>query len=427
MQQDDSYTVRAERVQRAAIIAVGSEMLGPVRLDTNSLKITAALEGAGIAVTRKAVVGDDRDDLAAEIRFASSHNDLVITTGGLGPTEDDLTREALAAAFGLECETDPRIIETIEARFAARGWKMPEVNRRQATVFVGQQTLLNERGTAPGFHLEPGGGKHIWVFPGVPHELEWMLETYLRPWLNVLSGGRSRFRRIVKIAGLTESGVEERLAPYYASHSGELVTILASSGHIEIHLHADGDEADARRIIAERERELAAIFEERIFGYDDDTLESVVGTLLARGAQTLAVAESCTGGLLGSRITDVPGSSAYFLGGAICYTGQAKTAMAGVDPRLIAQHGEVSEEVARALASGIRERFGATWGAAITGIAGPTGGTPEKPVGTVHIAVAGPDLVKHRKLLWQGPRPVIKWYSTQQTLDLLRRCLLVNL
>jgi nicotinamide-nucleotide amidase len=415
----------ASDTQRAAIIAVGTEMLGPVRLDTNSLKITAALEGAGIAVTRKSVVGDDRADLVAEIRFAAAHNDLVITTGGLGPTEDDLTREALAAAFGLEIETDHRIIERIEARFAARGWKMPEVNRRQATVFVGQETLLNERGTAPGFHIEPGGslaGKDVWVFPGVPHELEWMIETYLTPWLERLSGGRSRFRRVVKIAGLTESGVEERLTPYYQRHR-EPLTILASQGHIEIHLQADGDDADARQRISEREGELVEIFGERIFGYDDDTMESVVGELLKSSGATLAVAESCTGGLLGSRITDVAGSSGYFLGGAICYTAKAKQAMAGVDAALIARHGEVSEEVAIALARGIRERFGATWGAAITGIAGPTGGTPEKPVGTVHIAVAGPGVIRHRKLLWQGPRPIIKWYSTQQTLDLLRRCI----
>ena len=409
----------------ASIIAVGSEMLGPTRVDTNSLKITAALESFGVPVVRKSIVGDLLSDLVAEIRLAHERSDLVVMTGGLGPTEDDLTREALMEAFGLEMRVEQSIIDKLEARFAARGWKMPDVNRKQGNVFIDQTTLTNERGTAPGFHLELGG-KHVWVFPGVPHELEWMVATYLTPWLEEVCGGRSRYRRVLKISGLTESGVEEKLHPYYERHPGELVTILASSGHIEIHLHADGSESDARATIATREAELHEIFGKRIFGYDDDTLESAIGALLRERNQTLATAESCTGGLLGSRITDVPGSSAYYLGGAVCYTATAKTAIAGVDPALIAQHGEVSEEVAVALARGIRERFSSTWGVGITGIAGPTGGTPEKPVGTVHIAVSGPDGETHRKLLWQGPRTIVKWYSTQQALDLLRRAVLTG-
>jgi nicotinamide-nucleotide amidase len=380
------------------------------------------LERYGVPLVRKSVVGDALGDLVAEIRYACAHADLVVITGGLGPTEDDLTREALAEALGLAMRVEGSIIERIESRFAARGWVMPEVNRKQGNVFVGQRTLTNERGTAPGFQVEQEG-RQVWVFPGVPHELEWMLATYFAPWLAELSGGRARYRRVVKIAGLTESGVEEKLAPYYARHAGELVTILASGGHIEIHLHADGAEVESREALASRERELREIFGERIFGYDDDSLESVAGALLAQRGETVATAESCTGGLLGSRITDVAGSSAYFMGGAICYTAAAKSDLAGVDPALIRAHGEVSEEVARALAHGIRTRFGTTWGVGITGIAGPGGGTPEKPVGTVHIAVAGP-VEKHRKILWQGPRTIVKWYATQQALDLLRRCIL---
>lgn len=410
---------------RAAIVAVGSEMLGPTRVDTNSLKITAVLESFAIPVVRKSIVGDLLADLTAEIRHAAQLADIIITTGGLGPTEDDLTREALAAAFGLEFELDESIVARLEARFAARGWAMPEVNRRQAQVFRGQTTLQNDRGTAPGFHIE-AEGKHIWVFPGVPHELEWMLETHLVPWLRALRGGAARYRRVLKIAGLTESGVEEKLAPYYAAHPGELLTILASSGTIELHLTAEGSESEAASQIAEREREVVALFGERVYGFDADTLESVVGTLLRGRGETLATAESCTGGLLGSRITDISGSSSYYLGGAVCYTAALKTAFAGVDAALIRQHGEVSEEVARALANGIRGRVGATWGVGITGIAGPSGGSAEKPVGTVHIAVAGPGVEKHRKILWQGPRTIVKWYATQQALDLLRRCLLVE-
>ena len=406
-------------MQQAAIIAIGSEMLGPTRVDTNSLKITSALETWGVPVVRKSVVGDLLADLVAEIRYAFDRVDLLIVTGGLGPTEDDLTREALAEAFELTMEVDQSIVDWIEARFAERGWKMPEVNKRQANVFVGQTTLRNQRGTAPGFHIETVG-KHIWVFPGVPHELEWMLATYFTPWLES-SGGRARIRRVLKIAGMTESGVEEKLKPYYDRHPGELVTILASGGQIEIHLNAD-----AQSFIDTREAELREIFGARLFGVDDDTMESVVGALLLARGETVSTAESCTGGLLGSRITDVAGSSAWFLGGVVTYTGAAKIDLAGVDPALIREHGEVSEPVAIALARGARARFATTWGVAITGIAGPTGGTPEKPVGTVHIAVAGPNGEQHRKLLWPAPRPMVKWFSSQAALDLLRRTMLTN-
>ena len=404
----------------AAILAIGSEMLGPTRVDTNSLKITSALETFGVPVVRKSIVGDLLRDLVEEMKHAFARADLLIVTGGLGPTEDDLTREALVEAFGLKTEVDQSIIDWIEARFAERGWKMPDVNRRQGTVFTGQTTLRNERGTAPGFHIETEG-KHVWVFPGVPHELEWMLGRYFVPWLGELSGGRARTRRVLKIAGMTESGVEEKLKPYYERYPGELVTILASGGQIEIHLQSDD-----REFIAVREKGIAEIFGERLFGFDDDTLESVIGALLTSRSETVSTAESCTGGLLGSRITDVPGSSAYYLGGAICYTAKAKIDLAGVDPALIAEHGEVSEPVALALARGARGRFQTTWGVGITGIAGPTGGTPEKPVGTVHIAVSGPDGDHHRKLFWQGPRASVKWFSTQTALDLLRRRLLTT-
>ncbi|HYI11293.1 MAG TPA: CinA family nicotinamide mononucleotide deamidase-related protein [Thermoanaerobaculia bacterium] len=407
-----------EEQRQASIIAIGSEMLGPIRVDTNSLKITAALESFGIPVVRKSVVGDLLADLVAEIRYGFDRADILVITGGLGPTEDDLTREALAETFGLTMQLDQAIVDTIAARFAARGWVMPEVNRKQGNVFAGQTTLLNDRGTAPGFHIETGG-RHVWVFPGVPHELEWMLGKYFTPWLAEVCGGRPRQRRVLKIAGMTESGVEEKLRPYYERHPGELVTILASGGQIEVHLSSDAPE-----FITTREAEIREIFAEKLFGVDDDSLESVVGALLTARGQTVSTAESCTGGLLGSRITDISGSSAYYLGGGVCYTAAAKTAIAGVDPELIAAHGEVSEEVATALAKGIRERFGTTWGVGITGIAGPTGGSPDKPVGTVHVAVAGPHGEKHRKLLWQGPRTIVKWYSTQQALDLLRRSIL---
>jgi nicotinamide-nucleotide amidase len=399
----------------ATIIAVGSEMLGPTRVDTNSLKVTAVLENYGVALVRKSIVGDTLADLVDEINFAVAHSDILITSGGLGPTEDDLTREALAEAFGLEMQVDQSIIDTIEARFRARGTKMPEVNKRQANVFIGHTTLYNERGTAPGFHLEIGG-KHVWVFPGVPHELEWMLETFFKPWL-AAAGGVTRHRRVLKVAGLTESGVEEKLKPYYGAHRDEPFTILASPGGIELHLVYDSLET-----IAAREEEMLSLLGHHVFGYDNDNLETVVGRMLADRHETVATAESCTGGLLAQRITDVAGSSAYFICGAVCYDARAKVDLARVDPELIRAHGEVSEEVAIALARGIRERFDTTYGVGITGIAGPGGGSEAKPVGTVHIAVATAASHEHRRAFWGGTtRHIVRALSAQTALDLLRK------
>ena len=272
-------------------------------------------------------------------------------------------------------------------------------------------------------HIEHGG-KHVWVFPGVPNELEWMIATYLTPWLASALGGRSRFRRVLKIVGLGESMVEERIKSYYDAHRDEALTILATSGQTELHIAADGDEPAARAQLAARERELIALLGQRVYGFDDDTLEGVVGALLRERHETVAVAESCTGGLLASRITDVPGSSQYFEGGGVCDTAETKIAIAGVDPALIREHGEVSEAVAIALANGIRERFGATYGIGVTGIAGPSGGTPEKPVGTVHIAAAGPASHEHRKMFWPMGRALFKLFATQSALDLLRLSIL---
>ncbi|HEX6179002.1 MAG TPA: nicotinamide-nucleotide amidohydrolase family protein, partial [Thermoanaerobaculia bacterium] len=339
-------------------------------------------------------------------------SEILVISGGLGPTEDDLTRDALSKAFGLKLELDQSIVDAIEARFAARGWKMPEVNKRQAMIFPEQTTLKNERGTAPGFHLQIGG-KNIWVFPGVPHELEWMIATYLRPWLETMGGAR-RHRRVLKIAGMSESAVEEQLKPYYGARPGEPLTILASSGSIELHLIGSLDD------IALRERELQTIFADRIYGVDEDSLEGVIGRMLIERNATLATAESCTGGLLGSRITDVAGSSRYYMAGVVCYDAKAKIDLASVDPELIREHGEVSPEVAIALAQGIRRRFDTTYGIGITGIAGPGGGSEKKPVGTVHIAVTSADKHRHIRMFWPTTRTLVKWFSTQSALDMLR-------
>jgi len=410
---------------KAAIIAVGSELLGPTRVDTNSLHLTRVLERNGVGLVRKSIVGDDENEIVRELRVAFETCSLVLVTGGLGPTEDDLTREAVARAFGLVLEEDRDLLHVLEKKFSSRGVMMPGVNARQALVFAGQRTLPNPRGTAPGFHIEideSGEARHIWIFPGVPWEMEGMVEADLEPWLRATHPSRGRYRRVVKITGMAESAAEEKLAPFYDSHRGEEpLTILATSYEIQLHLHVDGEEAEANRRLREMEKEIREIFGDRVYGTDDELLESVVGRLLASRGETVATAESCTGGLVGSRITDVSGSSGYFLGGVVAYTRDAKTDLLGVDPKAIDEHGEVSEDVARQMAEGVRKRFGATYGIGTTGIAGPTGGTEEKPVGTVHIVVAGPGETKHRVYQLPPPRERVKNLTAQAALDLLRR------
>jgi nicotinamide-nucleotide amidase len=407
---------------KAAVLAVGSEMLGTSRLDTNSLRLARTLEKYGLGFARKSVVEDVQQSIVDELRHLAARFDLIIVTGGLGPTEDDLTKEAVAEAFHLKLEEDAGILQRMEERFAARGFKMAETNRKQALVFVGQKTLVNERGTAPGFHLVvdfESAQRHIWIFPGVPTELEAMVDRDLEGWLQK-TRNLARHRRVIKITGLPESEIDQRLKPFYRKHSDLPVTILASHGEIQIHLQVDGGADDAYARLNEMEQELRTEFGERIFGLDDDEMESVVGRLLAQRGETIATAESCTGGLLASRLTDVSGSSRYFMGGVIAYSREAKLSLLGVDPAAIDSDGEVSEEVAKQLAVGARRRFGTTYGIGITGIAGPTGGTEKKPVGTVHIAVAGPTQTVHRHAQLMFTRELVKHFSTQIAMDMLR-------
>jgi nicotinamide-nucleotide amidase len=411
---------------KTAIIAIGSELLGDRRLDTNSLKLTQVVERYGVSVVRKSVVGDVLTDIVDEIVFALERADVLLMTGGLGPTEDDLTKEAVAKALSLTLQDDAEVLEQIAARFTARGLKMPAVNARQARVFPGQKMLKNPRGTAPGFHLNvqfSGAPKHVWIFPGVPYELEGMIEVELEGWLQKVRS-QSLHRRAVKLTGMTESAVEERLRPFYDAHPEEHVTILASRGEIQLHLKAIGRADDAFPRLNAMEQELRKLFRDRVFGLDEETLESCVGRLLASKGETVSTAESCTGGLLASRITDVSGSSAYFVGGTVAYSRDAKLFLVGVDPALIDAHGEVSPEVAIDMAKGVRRRFGTTYGMGITGIAGPTGGTAKKPVGTVHIAVADIKRFEHRHFQYIGSREIIKKFATQSALDMLRLMML---
>jgi len=411
---------------KAAILAVGSELLGTDRLDTNSLRLTALLSRHGVELRRKAVIGDSEEEVAAEIRTLLGRVDLVLVTGGLGPTADDVTREAVAAALGRPLRQDDEVLASLEQRFAALGWRMPDVNRRQAQVVEGAEVLTNPRGSAPGLRLE-SGGTTLFLFPGVPNEMEGLMASELEPWLATRSGGVARETAVLKIAGLPESVVEERIAPAYEEFSREAITILASVGEIRLQATAEGPEPERRARLTAMVARLGELAGDAVYTTREaDTLESVVGDLLRAAGATLTAAESCTGGLLSQRVTSVAGSSDYFLGGAVTYSNELKTRLVGVPADMIAEYGAVSEPVARAMAEGVRTHLGSDWGVGITGVAGPGGGTPEKPVGTVHIAVAGPGdgEVEHRRLRLPGDRERIRMFSAQIALEMLRRRLL---
>jgi nicotinamide-nucleotide amidase len=411
---------------KAAILAVGSELLGTDRLDTNSLKLTALLERYGAELRRKAVIGDSEAEIAAELRNLLPSVDLILITGGLGPTADDVTREAVAAALGRGLHLDGEVLATLERRFRSLGWQMPEVNRRQAWVVEGAAVLANDRGTAPGLRVESGGCT-LFLFPGVPTELEGLMASALEPWLAERSGGAARETAVLKIAGLPESVVEERIAPAYGEFGREAITILANAGEIRLQATAAGPEPERRARLKAMVERLAALAGDAVFTTrEEDTLESVVGDLLRVAGATLTAAESCTGGLFSQRITAVPGSSDYFLGAAITYSNTLKTQLVGVPAGMLAEHGAVSEPVARAMAEGARRTLGSDWAVGITGVAGPGGGSEAKPVGTVHVAVAGPrdGEVEHRQLRLPGDRDRVRRFSTQIVLEMLRRRLL---
>jgi nicotinamide-nucleotide amidase len=408
---------------KAAILAIGSELLGTGRLDTNSLRLTKVLDRHGVELRAKAVLGDSVEDVAAELRRLLGLYDVVLVTGGLGPTADDVTREATAAALERGLHHDEEVMAAIEDRFRALERRMPEVNRRQAVIVDGAEVLRNRLGTAPGQLLTGGHGSFLFLFPGVPMELDGMIADYLEPWLAARSGGIGRETATLKVASLPESLVEERIAPAYAEFGRESITVLASPGDIRLQATAEGPEAERRRRLEVMTSRLAGLAGDAVYAFrEEDTLEKVVGELLRQAGATLALAESCTGGLVCERLTRVPGSSEYFLGGAVTYTNELKSLLVGVPPEMIAAHGAVSEPVARAMAEGVRSALGSDYGIGITGVAGPGGGSEAKPVGTVHLAVAGGDgETDHRRIIFSGDRERIRLHASQFALEMLRR------
>ncbi len=409
----------------AEIIAIGSELLTPFRQDTNSLYLTDKLNQLGVQVVIKTIVGDSRERLVSVAQHALFRSDLVIFMGGLGPTEDDLTREAVAEALGLELHRDPELLKKLAERFAARGYQMTPNNAQQADVIAGATVLPNPNGSAPGQwisgHYE-GRDRVIILLPGPPFELKAMFEEQCMERLRARLPQAYIATRVLKVAMLGESLVDSRVAPIYKKYTDVQTTILAGAGDIQFNLftRADSLEAAQQRVDAlagEIEDEL----EDALYSSKGESLEQIVGYYLQMRDATLAVAESCTGGLLAERITSIHGSSRYFLGGAVVYSNELKTEFTGVPASLIAKHGAVSREVAAAMAEGIRKRCKATFGVGITGVAGPAGGTEEKPVGLVYHALAHADGTQVEERKFPGDRKRIRWFATQLALDMVRR------
>lgn len=418
----------AHAVRTAEVIAVGSELLGSTRIDTNSLFLAGRLAALGIALRAKAVVGDDRQLLAELFRLALDRADVVVLTGGLGPTDDDVTREVVADVLGLELIEDEAILRKIEQRFARRGLRMPDVNRRQAMVPRGAVALENPNGTAPGLYIEHGD-RIVVLLPGPPREMQPMMELLCSGPLASRVGAERLYTASIFISGRSESHVEEIAQPVYSAWKTAdppiETTILAAPGQIELHLTLRSADADsARRILADARDRLATALGASVFSLDGRSMEQVVGEMLRTRKLTVAAGESCTGGLLMSRLTDVPGSSDYVLAGVVAYSNASKTALAGVDPALIEAYGAVSEPVAIALAEGARQRVRSDFGIGVTGVAGPGGGTEKKPVGTVAIAIVAPDgAARVRTFSFLGGRAQVKFQASQAALDMLRRAL----
>ena len=411
----------------AEIIAVGSELLTASRLDTNSLAITDRLRGLGIALRSKTVVGDRRDDLAAIVRAALARVDLLVLSGGLGPTDDDLTREVVAAVLERPLVEDAAITAGLRQRFADRGLTMPEINRRQAMVPAGAEVLPNPHGTAPGLYMT-AGDRVVVLLPGPPRELIPMLDGPVEQRLRTRTAGARLYTRTLKIFGRGESHTEEVVRPFYpvwASRPLPIeVTILAARGAIDLLLTVtSASDAEAREALATAAAEAANVLGDDVSSDDGETIEVVVGRLLLERGWRIGVAESCTAGLVMKRLTDVPGSSAYVEGGVVAYSNAVKHAQLGVSDALVEMHGAVSEPVAEAMAAGVRRLIGVEVGVAVTGIAGPSGGSDEKPVGTVVLAVDTPAGRVVRTKRYFGGRDLVRDISSHGALDMVRRAL----
>jgi len=413
---------------KSEIIAVGSEMLTPFRQDTNSLYLTGKLNALGVTVAFKTVVGDRRKDLVSAIKTALARIDILILMGGLGPTEDDLTREAFAEALSLTLRRDATQVAALHARAAAWRITMPPNNLKQADVLEGAIVLPNPNGSAPGQWLDiafSGFRKLVMLLPGPPHECAPLFDAECLPRLRDVVPPRSIAVRTLKAAMIPESQADKLLAPIYSTYTDIETTLLAHTGDLQITLICSKPNFPAaQQRVDELAEKIEVALEDWFYSSQGDSLEQIVQYYLGLRQATLAVAESCTGGLISQRITSVPGASRSFLGGVVVYSDEFKTSFADVPARLIAKHGAVSAEVAKSLAEGIRARTGATLGLGVTGIAGPTGATDSKPVGLVYVAVSDAQGTNAIDRTFRGDRERVREWAAQLALDLVRRRLI---
>ncbi|HVW07697.1 MAG TPA: competence/damage-inducible protein A [Bryobacteraceae bacterium] len=414
----------------AEIIAVGSEMLTAGRLDTNSLFITEHLNALGIEVTAKHVIGDDANRLVKAIQRALADSSIVFLSGGLGPTEDDLTRDAVARAIGCTMAVDAGVLCAIEERFRRMNRQMPEINRRQAMVLDGAEILSNDRGTAPGqWRVVNGDGtRFVVLLPGPPSELKSMFTRECLPRLEKIAPKAAIHTTVLRVTGISESQLDQTIAPLYVGVPHLETTVLAHEGDLQVRFRAQCETQEEAEALSQRLSDQAAeLLGANVYSRDGKTLEMVVGARLAAAGATLTVAESATGGGLAQRITNVPGSSAYFAGGYVTYSRRMKTELLGVPAELLAQHGAVSKEAAAAMAEGARRAAHADWAVSITGNAGPSADGEEAPVGTVFIGIAGPDGTEVTHRLWPvNDRGRVRAFAAQSALDLLNRRLIAH-
>ena len=411
-------------VTTAEIIAIGSELLTPHRVDSNSLYLTKQLNSIGIEVDFKVVAGDHEGHLEQVVKVAIERSSLVIATGGLGPTEDDITKKVFARVLHRQMVLEDQILKNIQSQFEKRGMDMPANNARQALVPVGAQVLENPTGTAPGLWIEEGDCTVI-LLPGVPSEMTAIFENSCLLLLEQRAGNSRMFTKVLKTTGMAESQLDEQIAPIYTQYKNPVTTILASQGEVQIHLTGRGTtKKEVENLVNEVSDKIELVLGECIFSRGKESLEQIVGYYLIMRQMTLAVAESCTGGLISERMTRVPGSSEYFLCGVTCYSNQSKIRLAEIPPLVIEMNGAVSPEVAKALAEGIREKTGSNIGLGITGVAGPSGGSLEKPVGLVYIALATATTISYQEFRFGGDRERIRFWASQAALDMVRRTLI---
>lgn len=409
---------------KAEIIATGTEILLGQTLNTSAHYLTGKLSELGIEVDYHTTVGDNKERLEKVIIQGIERSDLLIITGGTGPTEDDLSKELIAQVFGLNMILDPSSLEKIQQFFALRGSVMPEAEKKQAYFPEGSQILPNHHGTAPGAIVQRNN-KTIVLLPGPPYEMEPMFKEYVWPFLEQDAQGdlARMYVRVIKVVGLGESDLEEKLRDFIGGKSPSM-TLLCKHSEMHIRLVVRGDADEASTILDQAESVIRGRLGDKVFGTDEDTMLELVSKGLKKHGLTLATAESCTGGLLGSQLTEQPGSSDFYMGGVISYSNALKEGFLGVNSQTLDQYGAVSAETAREMAAGIRERTRADLGISITGIAGPGGGSQEKPVGLVYIGLATSEGIKANKFQFHGGRDSIRQLTVQAALDWIRRYML---